>query len=207
MFTLNQDLWPERHLFNEHASFSFPPDLPGVRRNSNQRLFTADIGNYSENFLMHPIEEPSIRGELRDRFNVIKLHGSFNWRAADAQMQLVMGTKKDKQIQESPLLSWYFDIFQKVLSVGDVRLLIVGYGFGDEHVNRVIANGIENHNLRVFVWDIVSDLRSRILAAPYGSTIWSGLLSTLTRSMIEVFPSDQSETYEYRRLQETFFRS
>jgi hypothetical protein len=104
MFTLNQDLWPERYLFNEHATFSFPPDLPGLRRNSNQRLFTADIGNYSENFVMRPIEEPSLRGELRDRFNVIKLHGSFNWRGPDAQLQLVMGARKDRQIQESPFL-------------------------------------------------------------------------------------------------------
>lgn len=207
LFTLNQDLWPERYMFNEHVSGSFSPGLPGLRSRPNQRLFTADIGNYSDNFIMQPIEEPSMHAELRERFNVIKLHGSFNWRTADAEMQLVVGSGKDKQIQESPLLSWYFDIFKQVLSAGGVRLLIAGYGFGDEHVNSTIADAVEHYGLQIFIWDTGADLRNRVLAAPHGSSIWKGLLSTMSRPMIEVFPSNQAESYEYRRLQETLFRN
>jgi len=173
MFTLNQDLWPERYLYDEHPHFSLPPDLPGLRRNANQPIFTSVIGNYSENFIMRPIEEPSLRGELRDRFNVIKLHGSFNWRTADARTHFVMGTNKDKQIQESSLLSWYFEIFKKVLSVGGVRLMIAGYGFGDEHVNEIIANAFDQHNLVLFIWDTGPDLKTRLLlhrtALPFGA--------------------------------------
>ena len=29
--------------------------------------------------------------------------------------------------------------------------MIMGYGFGDEHVNSAIADAIEHHDLRVFV--------------------------------------------------------
>ncbi len=194
-------------MFNEHVSGAFSPALPGIRWRPIQRLFTSDIGNFSENFMMEPIEEPSLHAELHERFNVIKLHGSFNWRTANAGMQMVIGSGKDKQIQESPLLSWYFDIFKRVLSAGGVRLLIVGYGFGDEHVNGTIADAVDHCGLQVFIWDTAANLRNRVLAAPHGSSIWKGLLSTTSRGMIEVFPSDQAESYEYRRLQETLFRN
>jgi hypothetical protein len=42
-----------------------------------------------------------------------------------------------------PLLSCYSDIFKAVLYAGDVRLMIVGYGFGDKHINAVIAEAVE----------------------------------------------------------------
>jgi hypothetical protein len=131
--------------------------------------------------------------------------GSFNWRTADARSALVLCTEKTGQIAASSLRSWYFEIFRKVLSVGDVRLMITGYGFGDEHVNSGIADSVEHHGLRLFIWDTGPSLRERILAAPCGVSLWKGLLSTATRQMIEVFPSNQSEAQEYRRIQETFF--
>ncbi len=81
-----------------------------------------------------------------------------------------------------------------------MRLLIAGYGFGDNHVNEIISDAIGRHGLRVFIWDVGADLKGRVLAAPHGSSVWGGLISTMSRQMIEVFPSDQSETYEYRRL-------
>ena len=64
---------------------------------------------------------------------------------------------------------------------------------------------IENHGLKVFIWDTGPNLMDRVLAAPHGAIIWSGLLTTATRAMIEVFPSNQAETEEYRRIRETFF--
>jgi len=204
MFTLNQDLWPERYLYNEHVAGAFGPSLPALRRRPNQRLFTTDIGPYSGEFIMEPIADPATHG-LLGHFNVIKLHGSFNWRTADARSALVVGTEKSGQIAASPLLTWYFDIFRKVLSAGSVRLLVVGYGFGDEHVNAAFADAIDHHDLKLFIWDRGPNLRERVLAAPYGASLWKGLLSTATRPMIEVFPSNQAETQEYRRIQETFF--
>ena len=57
----------------------------------------------------------------------------------------------------------------------------------------------------MFVWDTAPNLRERILAAPHGASIWNGLLSTASRPLIEIFPSNQSETEEYRRIRETFF--
>ncbi|MEO8595372.1 MAG: SIR2 family protein [Candidatus Solibacter sp.] len=205
MFTLNQDLWPERNLYNEHVSGAAGASLPGLLPQPSQRLFTTDLGRYSDRFLMQPVADPAAHGQLRGRFNVIKLHGSFNWRTADGRNELVVGTEKGGQIAASPLLSWYREIFRCVLSVGGGRLMIVGYGFGDEHVNAVIADAIERFDLKVFIWDTGPNLMDRVRAAPHGTAIWRGLISTATRPLIEVFPSNQAETEEYRRIRDTFF--
>jgi len=166
MFTLNQDLWPERYLYNEHVSGALSPSLPAIRARPNQRLFTTDIGFYSPEFVMDPMADPAGQGQLHGHFNVIKLHGSFNWRTADARRALVVGTEKSGQIAASPLLAWYFDIFRTVISAGDVRLMVAGYSFGDEHVNAAIADAIEHHGLKVFIWDTGPNLKERVLAAP-----------------------------------------
>ena len=92
-----------------------------------------------------------------------------------------------------------------MLTVGSVRLMIVGYGFGDEHINSVIADDVENHGLKVFIWDSGSDLMDRVRASPHGAAISNGLLSTATRPLLEVFPSNQAETGEYRRILRTMF--
>lgn len=205
IFTLNQDLWPERKLFSEHVYGAPKPSLPGLQGRPNQQFFSSVMDIASRDLTMQPVAIPA-SARLRGNFNVIKLHGSFNWRSAGTQSTLVIGTAKSVQIAASPLLTWYFEIFRAVLSAGSVRLMIVGYGFGDEHVNAVIAEAVERHDLRVFVWDTAPNLRERILAAPYGASIWNGLLSMASRPMIEVFPSNQSETEEYRRIRQTFFK-
>jgi hypothetical protein len=206
LFTLNQDLWPERHIYNEHVYHAPPPSLPGLERRPDQRIFPADVEPYSDRLEMHPMGNPAVNGRLVGNFNVIKLHGSFNWRTTDGRRAMVVGTEKAPQIAASPLLRWYFDIFRQVLSAGDVRLMIVGYGFGDGHVNAAISDAIKRHGLRVFIWDIDPELRDHIQAAQHGTEIWSGLLSTAQRKMIDVFPSNQEEeTQESVRIRTTLF--
>jgi hypothetical protein len=203
IFTLNQDLWLERNLYNEHMYGAPKPSLPGLRGHPNQGFFTSVMDISSHDLSMEPMQDP-LNQHLRGNLNIIKLHGSFNWRTGP-QDTMVVGTGKISQIAASPLLAWYLDIFKGVLSAGDVRLLVVGYGFGDEHVNAAIADGIEHHGLKLFIWDTGSNLRNRILASPHGDSIWKGLLSTATRQLIEVFPSNQAETEEYRRIRQTCF--
>lgn len=207
LFTLNQDLFFERYLYNNHVYGAPPPVLPAVQPSPGQRYFTTNVEAYSPQFVMHPFADPAGQGRLRGQMNVIKLHGSFNWRMPNAGNVLVVGTEKSRQIADLPLLAWYFDIFKMVLYEAE-RLMIIGYGFGDEHVNAVIAEAIEKHGLKVFIWDAGPSLKERVLAAAHGSTIWNGLLSTETQRMIEVFPPSspsQNETEEYRRIRRSFF--
>ena len=204
IFTLNQDLWPERNLYNEKAHAAPKPSLPGLRGRPHPQFFSSVMDIGSHDLTMELVQDPAGQ-PLRGNFNIVKLHGSFNWRTAGPQSAMVVGTAKTKQISASPLLAWYFDIFKSVLSAGDARLLIIGYGFGDEHVNAAIADAVEHHGLRIFIWDAGPNLRGRALAAPHGASVWRGLLSTATRPLIEVFPSNQAETEEYRRIRQTCF--
>lgn len=71
--------------------------------------------------------------------------------------------------------------------------------------NVAIADAILHHDLRIFVWDVAHNLKDRILAALAGTSLWSGIISTASRPMIEVFPSNQAKTEEHRRILETFF--
>lgn len=202
-FTLNQDLWPERYLYNGFASP--PPALPGLQLNPNQRIFTTDLGRYDSSFEMEPIKDASSPLQLRKAYNVIKLHGSFNWRTSDGNASLVVGTQKTDQIRASPLLRSYWQVFEQVLRAGDVRLMVVGYGFGDRHVNAAIAEAVMNYRLQVFIWDTAPDLMERVRKKPHGEAIWQGVLSTASRSLQEVFPSNQTVTGEYRRIMNTVF--
>jgi hypothetical protein len=83
--------------------------------------------------------------------------------------------------------------------------MIVGYGFTDEHVNGMIAEAVESHGLKVFIWDTDSNLMDRVRTAPHGASIWNGLLSLASRSLIEVFPGTQEQTEEYARIRRTLF--
>jgi|SRR5271166_2578549 len=206
LFTLNQDLFFERHLYNNHVSGAPAPSLPGIQPTPGLRIFATNIEKYSDQFIMRPFAGPAAMARVRGQFNIIKLHGSFNWRTPDARNVMVVGTEKTTQIASLPVLSWYFDIFKAVLAAGAVRLMIVGYGFGDEHINAAIAEAIENHGLKVLIWDRGANLRDRIIASPDGSVIWKGILGgTVTQTMLEVFPSNQQITQEYRRIRRVFF--
>ncbi len=205
LFTLNQDLFFERYLYNEVAAGAgHGGALPGLAP-SGQRWFNGNVGPFGPAFMMQPTLDPPSESRLSGQMNVIKLHGSFNWRSPGGENLMVIGTEKTALISSTPLLSWYAEVFKQVVSAGGVRLMIVGYGFGDEHINAVIAQAVEKHSLTVFIWNTSRDLKSVVLSAPYGPAIWKGLISTATRPLIEVFPSNQAETEEYRRISRSFF--
>ena len=99
----------------------------------------------------------------------------------------------------------YAEVFREVIGVGDMKLLIVGYGFGDEHINAAIADAVKSCGLQVFIWDSRQDLRAHMDRVPHGADIWSGLISISSRKLHEVFPSNQAITEEYRRICEACF--
>src|SRR6202034_1179051 len=145
-------------------------------------------------------------GPLHKCFNLIKLHGSANWRSGDGSATMVMGDGKAATITGSPLLTWYAQIFEQVLSAGDVRLMVVGYGWGDEHINAAIARAVEHHGLQVFIWN-PADPRQTLPTVPHGQMILDrGLMGVATRHLGEVMPTFYNqETPEYLRICAEFF--
>jgi hypothetical protein len=66
-----------------------------------------------------------------------------NWRTVDGKEAMVIAGSKRDQIRNIPLLDWYFEKFETVLSMSNMRLLVIGYGFHDEHINEVVAGSIK----------------------------------------------------------------
>jgi hypothetical protein len=83
----------------------------------------------------------------------IKLHGSYRWLSSNQENAMVIGYNKLEDIQKEPLLWCYYQKFQEIINEGNKRLLIIGYSFRDEHINKVLQNGVRNHNLRLYVVD------------------------------------------------------
>jgi hypothetical protein len=67
-----------------------------------------------------------------------KLHGSSNWRTADNSTLLILGGDKGSAINKIPLLSWYQAEFARLSQERPARIMVIGYGFGDSHINELL---------------------------------------------------------------------
>ncbi len=189
IFTLNQDLFIERFYHNvdntSNRYYNARISIPGIDkcpewfmdryapRSTKTIIETdADLDRFyklkQDDFYKLPTED-MLKNRKSDLLAdgssfLIKLHGSYNWLSSDGTSAMVIGRGKTKQIQKEPLLKHYFEIFNEVLSQDNLRLLIIGYGFGDEHINHVISDSIKNHNLNIYILSPESpkDLKNRL---------------------------------------------
>src|SRR5262249_18418201 len=83
---------------------------------------------------------------------VVKLHGSVQWATADNDGLLVIGGAKGEAIAQAPLLAWYHGQFVERISQPDARLMVIGYGFGDEPINAAMHSALAN-GLKLFIVD------------------------------------------------------
>lgn len=191
IFTLNQDLFFERLYPNKNIS------IPGIKNNSD--WFTSyyreklDPSDYCK--LPNEKELNRIRPNILSdgNFFLIKLHGSYNWISSDGTQKMVIGRGKTEQIQKEPLLKYYFEIFENVLSQNERRLLIIGYGFGDNHINRIISNAMKNYGLRIYVISPYKpeDFKEKLCEKPGpGINIWKGISGYFQYSLKEIFSED-----------------
>jgi hypothetical protein len=112
---------------------------------------------------------------------------------------MVIGTGKEEQIAGNALLAWYLGNFERVLTIGGVSLLTIGYG--DEHINRIIASACRNNQLRLFAWNAHSRPLDVVRTA-LGDDIIPLVADT---PLSNLFPSDQSRPAELDRIIQTFF--
>ncbi|MEK6776434.1 MAG: SIR2 family protein, partial [bacterium] len=137
----------------------------------------------------------------------VKLHGSFGWLSSNGSNCYVIGRKKEEKIADEPLLSWYFDLFTDVLSMPNRKLFVIGYGFQDSHVNEIIARSINNSNLKLYVVSPSpqSKLFSTLGEVEHGESILNGLSGYFPCTLLDIFPSDQSETHYWREIVKCYF--
>ena len=201
LFTLNQDI-----LFESMGSrdpLQTIPACPAVP--TSQRAFSLQFRHpllldTDKEIRPVPGSEP-VGGwpALPGKLNYIKLHGSALWKTATGNGELVIGGDKTDLIDQSPLLSWYRDIFRAVCHDGAVRMLIVGYGFHDEHINNLLAEGVADHHLALYVVGHDSNSSFRESLDP---RLLSGLRGYTNTPLREIVGNDTTDTVAMRSIKE-----
>jgi hypothetical protein len=182
VFSLNQDLLFERIYGTQVNKQQLV--TPGIRWLEPRPPFPAAAHRIPLANIVDPGEdEPAL---LRN-FNLIKLHGSINWRNKDGTSSMVMGRRKPLTISRSPLLGWYHQVFEQVLFSGGVRLMVIGYGWGDDHINEPIAEAVRNHGLQIYSWNPASPV-DMLRNVARRDDILPGIFGFSTRPMSEVMP-------------------
>lgn len=182
LFSLNQDLlleriygiWPDRQQLT----------LPGLRWLDRPPSFPVGAEPIP---LASPVDPAEGEPQLIKNFNHIKLHGSVNWRLSDGSSSMVMGRRKPLTISSSPLIGWYHQVFERVLFAGGVRLMVIGYGWGDEHINEPIAEAVRSHGMQIYSWNPFHP-RDILREATGGDIILRGIMGFTTRPISEVMP-------------------
>ncbi|MCG8557388.1 MAG: SIR2 family protein [Proteobacteria bacterium] len=209
IFTLNQDLLVERIAVDGHMYHQ--PVTPGVApRTSPSELGRDDFRPDNDRHLRETRQVPNTPSmTLRGNLNYIKLHGSYEWRSAD-RPALVVGGMKEDTIGTFPVLQVYLDIFRQVCCSGGLKLMVCGYGFGDPHINQIIATGARDHELTVFLVDPRSPQQTKDAldrGGQDGAAIWSAITGWSTKPLRDTFPppSGEHRSPEYWRILELFF--
>lgn len=211
IFTLNQDLFFERLHDNHHEA---KLSIPGIKNNSEWFKTTFNRPLNLSDYYQLPNEEElnRIKPDIlsNENFFLIKLHGSYNWISFDStqKMGIVIGRGKIEHIQKEPLLNYYFEIFKDVLFKKSRRLLIIGYGFGDDHINDIIAEAVRVHGLKIFVISPSSpdEFNKLIKEKNVDEVILHGIAGYFQNKLTDIFPENPSiKTQASRNLFNTFF--
>ena len=200
IFTLNQDLLLEQfYLSDKMAQSTVGPYLPGMLR------VTPPEPLYSDSFARadwHPKPEKEFSLARRGQ-PYFKLHGSANWYSADGSRVLIIGGAKQQEIGRNPILNWYGQEFARCLQQPNTRLMVIGYGFRDNHVNGAISEGVAR-GLRMFVIDpqgaelalkLNETRRGAAIAAPTDleRLLQRALIGGSRRALSEIFGDDKAE--------------
>ncbi len=211
LFTLNQDLFVERLI----SGTRIPITTPRMSRFFIPNSIDSQLPVNDTDFKTVPNQKELGTNKdatmlSKNELHYIKLHGSFGWKSSDGSNNLVIGKNKKTKIANEPLLLWYSDLFKQVLSQKERKLLVIGYGFRDTHINEPIAKAIEKHGLKLY---IISPTATKVFKdelikadSAYGQGIFDGLSGYISASSFkDLFPPNGNDTDGWKELQKIFF--
>lgn len=189
IFTLNQDVLLERHYLNQSAQWFDSGkwdgwDIPGMRPTSE--LYRQGVHIYT------PKGEISLKPRRQPYF---KLHGSANWKSPEGRPIIAVGGNKTGTIQSHEILSKYYSHFVSALSEAGSRLMIIGFGFRDEHIKEAIRSAARQ-GLRIFIVDPLGvDVAQENLGAQIKTRneFQDWIIGASRRSVSEIFGRDRVE--------------
>lgn len=149
IFTLNYDLLVEKAL-----------------EKANLPYFSGFIGNVKPFFITDSVEDFHGVYVKQSWIKLWKLHGSLNFvkdindkiyidnNTGNSSENLLIYPSMDKYLssRKAPYIS-YLDRLRKYLVDKEKIVFVLGYSFGDDHINEVIVNGLNNnHRLSVIAF-------------------------------------------------------
>jgi hypothetical protein len=159
IFTTNYDLLLEKSMDSEAL-----PYIDGFT-GTIDRQFSPQV--YEQDIYVPQRLGDSRMLRLPDLLYLVKLHGSVNWRFDPTTARLLTRLGQDPRpsdlaviyptpLKEAESLGYpYADlmrVFSAVLARPDTALITVGYGFGDEHINRIINDQLtRNRSLQLCI--------------------------------------------------------
>lgn len=188
-FTLNQDIFMEREQFNK---------IPlGMSRLSHTPIWDFKKEHYKT---MPDSETVDSMKDISNCGNLlyIKLHGSYGWMSSNNRSQMVIGGNKLDYINKEPLLKWYLEIFNNVINSDNKKIVIIGYGFADKHINNIILEGIKNYNLKLIIIDqkefpkFKNEIQEN-MAGVDSITFFNALSGYFPYTLTDIFPHDQGQ--------------
>lgn len=204
-FTLNQDILIERAKAPGAAALG----ITGVRyREYWDSIFSGQIKTDQRITLYDQAELEEFKSKHLPSvgsFYYVKLHGSHGWLSYTGKAQMIIGKNKTEDIEQEPILKWYFELFKEALNRTDVKLFVIGYSFRDQHVNDLIVKAIEEFKLKIYVIspENPETLRDRLEdKIPNGGyevnshnmKIWGAIHGYFPYSLADIFPNDQFQT-------------
>jgi len=185
IFTLNQDLLFELHYdIDIHGAGRWNGhNFPGMQPPPNWR--TAALMDRLDQ-LWRPSSNFQVATNLQPIF---KLHGSINWRDQDNDQLLVIGGNKESTVLGKQILKWYSNQFKHYLHIPNTRLMIIGYGFLDHYLNKIIYEEWQRNKFSMFL------VHPRgIKAIPVGDQLESiPSIGASTRPLSSTFDGDSLE--------------
>ncbi len=199
-FTLNQDLFVERFYSNDPVEISIriPPLSMGKWFNFQlgRELKKDDIAKLPDQAEVDRYKE-KFWSKGTGQFMYIKLHGSYGWRSQDGSDVIVTGHSKTEILNREPLLTWYLCLFKKALNYPERKLVVIGYGFGDKHINDTIADAMRDKGLRLHVVSPMEQLQFKNMldpnhsmgeiGKPRGKELWKGLSGYTPYKVTELY--------------------
>ncbi|MDP2383706.1 MAG: SIR2 family protein [Nitrospirota bacterium] len=202
LFTLNQDMFVERFFHSENFRLTLPGlnnpawfNLNKSQSPAKEYLVTIPSDTDDIQKLKHAFSD-----ERSESFVYVKLHGSYNWFGKHGGDVMVVGNAKTEAIEGEPLLRWYQELFREAINEPDRKLVVIGYGFGDEHINKEIADAIAKNGLRLYVIspmepksfrDILCPVHGVMERVPQNfsiqTNIWEGLAGYYCASVTDLF--------------------
>ncbi len=196
IFTLNQDCLLEIHYLSDRLFSEARDRWKGFTVPGMQRFGATNWANPAFSKWQPTGEPPALPPGYQP---YIKLHGSSEWESGTNS--LVMGGNKSAAIRKNPILAWGMRTFEETLVRPNTRLMVIGYGFRDDHINSVIEQAVDKASTSLFIVDplgmdvINHSTRDGLITAtaPLARKLWRHVRGSSRRPLTSTFGTDRAE--------------